>query len=106
MAARAAARSPGAIARADAHALPLRDASADALLLTFPAQYALSPAFWSEAARVVKPGGRLRILLHAGAAYASAGSSRLTAPGGAWRARRATIRAGDATLTVLLARRL
>jgi SAM-dependent methyltransferase len=105
MAARAARRSPGVVVQGDGRALPLTDGTLDALLLTFPAQYALDPAFWREAARVVRPGGRLRILLDAGPAYLSPGSVRVVPPAGDWRARRVTIKAGDATLRLLVARR-
>jgi SAM-dependent methyltransferase len=103
MAARTARISPGAVARGDGRALPIRDGAVDALLLTFPAQYALSPAFWSEAARVVRPGGRLRVLLEAGPAYGSAGSSRVRPPAGQWRARHVRVPVGDATLGMLVA---
>jgi len=103
MARRAAGRAPGAVARGSALALPIRDGSVDALLLTFPAQYALSPAFWAEAARVVRPGGRLRVLLEAGPAYGSGGSVRVRPPAGQWRARRVRLPAGDATLGLLVA---
>jgi SAM-dependent methyltransferase len=105
MAARAASRTPGAVARGDAGALPLRDRSVDELIATFPAQYVLDEAFWREAARVVRPGGRLRILLEAGPAYPSPGSLRVIAPPDHWRSRRTHIRAGDAYLNLLLARR-
>jgi SAM-dependent methyltransferase len=103
MAGRSARRSPGAVARGDGRALPIRDGAADALLLTFPAQYALSPTFWTEAARVVRPGGRLRILLEAGPAYGSSGSARVRPPADQWRARRVRLAADDATLGLLVA---
>jgi SAM-dependent methyltransferase len=105
MARRAALRAPGVVAQGDGRALPLQTASVDALLLTFPAPYVREPAFWSEAARVVRPGGRLRILLDAGPAYLSPGSERVTGLDPRWRLRRARVRAGDATLGMLLGRR-
>jgi SAM-dependent methyltransferase len=103
MAGRSARRSPGAVARGDGRALPIRDGAVDAMLLTFPAQYALSPAFWAEAARVVRPGGRLRILLEAGPAYGSGGSARVRAPADQWRARRVRVPADGAMLGMLVA---
>jgi ubiquinone/menaquinone biosynthesis C-methylase UbiE len=105
MARRAASRAPGAVARGDARALPLLANSVDVLIATFPAQYVLEPAFWREAARVVRPGGRLRLLLYAGAAYPARGAGALLAPAAEWRSRRANRRVGDATLAFLLARR-
>jgi hypothetical protein len=95
----------GLVARGDGRCLPIRDSSADAILATFPSQFVLDPDFWSEAARVVCPGGRLRILIDAGPAYLSAGSSRVEALDTRWRVRRARVRAGDASLGILLGRR-
>ena len=103
MAGRSARRAPGAVARGDGWALPIRDGAVDAMLLTFPAQYALSPGFWAEAARVVRPGGRLRILLEAGPAYGSDGSARVRAPADHWRARRVRVPADGAMLGMLVA---
>jgi SAM-dependent methyltransferase len=103
MAARSARRSPGAVARGDGQALPIRDGAVDAILLTFPAQYALSAAFWTEAARVVRPGGRLRILLEVGSAYRSRGSARVRPPTDQWRARRVRLATDGATLGMLVA---
>ncbi len=46
---------------ADAQALPLATASLDAIISTFPAPYILAPATWQEAARALRPSGRLII---------------------------------------------
>ena len=105
MARRAARGAPGAVARGDGSQLPVATASVDAVLLTFPAPYVLEPAFWSEAARVTRPGGRLRVLLDAGPAYLSPGSVRLQPLDARWRVRRARVRAGDVTLGLLLGKR-
>jgi SAM-dependent methyltransferase len=105
MSRRVALAAPGAVAQADARQLPIATASVDVVLATFPAPYVVDPAFWSEAARVVRPGGRLRILLDAGPAYLSAGSVRVEPPDPAWRVRQTRIRAGDVTLGMLLGRR-
>lgn len=105
MASRAQGRAGGGVVRGDGRALPLRDGCADALLLTFPAGYVREPAFWREAARVVRPGGRLRILLEAGRAYGSASAIGATEADAAWRVRRARVRSDDATLHMLLGRR-
>jgi SAM-dependent methyltransferase len=105
MSRRAARKARGAVARGDGRSLPVSTGSIDAILLTFPAPYVLEPAFWSEAARVVRPGGRLRVLLDAGPAYLSPGSTRVDPLDPRWRVRRARIRAGDVTLGMLLGRR-
>ena len=97
--ARCAARlAPGAVLRADARAIPLRDGCADAVLLVFPAPYALEADFWAEARRVLKPGGRMRLLLGVGEGTAR----RIAHPG--WRVRQAPRWEGDARLLFLLAR--
>ncbi|HOG46271.1 MAG TPA: class I SAM-dependent methyltransferase, partial [Anaerolineae bacterium] len=44
-----------------AQALPLAAASLDAIVATFPADYILAPGTWHEAARALRPGGRLVI---------------------------------------------
>lgn len=105
MAARAAHQAPGAVARGDGRALPIATGAVDAVLLTFPAPYVLEPAFWAEAARVTRPGGRMRVLLDAGPAYLSAGSVRVRPLDPHWRVRRARVRAGDVTLGLLLGKR-
>jgi SAM-dependent methyltransferase len=106
MAARAAARSPGAVARGDARALPFQTQSLDALVLTFPAPYARDPAFWREAARVLRIGGRMRVLLDAGPSYAQRGAWSLDAPTPGWRLRRARVAVPGATLGFYVARRI
>lgn len=106
MAARAAGRAPGVVARGDALRLPIQTGSLDGLYLTFPAQYVRDRLFWGEAARVLKVGGRMRIILDAGPAYASSSSFRLEAPSPGWRLRKARVAVGGATLGVLLARRV
>lgn len=105
MARRAAARAPGRVARGDGRRLPVATGSVDALVATFPSPYVRTPDFWHEAARVVRPGGRLRVLLDAGPAYASRGTRRVACPDSAWRVREARVRAGDVTLRLLLGRR-
>ncbi|HEY3078780.1 MAG TPA: methyltransferase domain-containing protein [Chloroflexota bacterium] len=106
MAARAAALSPGAVARGDARALPFRTQSLDALVVTFPGPYVRDPAFWREAARVLRIGGRMRVLLDAGPSYATRGAWSIDAPTAGWRLRRARVGVGSATLGFYLARRI
>jgi SAM-dependent methyltransferase len=106
MAARAAARSPGAVARGDARSLPFRTQSLDALVVTFPAPYVRDQRFWREAARVLRIGGRMRILLDAGPSYAQRGVWSLDAPTPGWRLRRARVAVDGATLGFYLARRV
>jgi SAM-dependent methyltransferase len=106
MAERAAAAAPGAVARGDARRLPLPAASVDALVLTFPAAYVKEPAFWREAARVLKIGGRMRILLDAGPSYAERGAWIVDPPTPGWRLRRARVAVAGATLGFYLARRV
>lgn len=48
-----------------AQALPFPDETFDAVVSTFPAPFILEPATWREAARVLRPGGRLVVLLSA-----------------------------------------
>ncbi len=48
--------------QASALAIPLADASIDAILSTFPAPYILHPATLAECVRVLRPGGRLVIV--------------------------------------------
>ena len=48
----------------DARRLPFGDATFDGLVLTFPAPF-LDERFWREAARVLRPGGRLVIVVSA-----------------------------------------
>lgn len=57
-------RANGALLQAQVQRLPLRDQSVGTLLSLFPTHYILDPATWSEAARVLQPGGRLIILDH------------------------------------------
>ncbi|HEV8634595.1 MAG TPA: methyltransferase domain-containing protein, partial [Chloroflexota bacterium] len=106
MAARAAARAPGAVARGDARAQPFRTQSLDALVVTFPAPYVRDPAFWREAARVLRIGGRMRVLLDAGPSYGQRGVWSIDAPTAGWRLRRARVAVGSATLGFYLARRI
>lgn len=105
MAARARRAAPGAVAQGDGRRLPIATGAVDAVLVTFPSQYVREPAFWSEAARVTRPGGRLRVLLDAGPAYLSTGSERVEPLDRRWRVRRARVRVEDATLRLLLGRR-
>lgn len=51
--------------RGSAQALPCADASFDTLLATFPSEYIVAPETLAEARRVLRPGGRLIILLGA-----------------------------------------
>lgn len=106
MAARAGAGSPGAVARGDARSLPFRTQSLDALLVTFPAPFVRDPAFWREAARVLRVGGRMRILLDAGPSYAQRGVWSIDAPTAGWRLRRASVAVRGGTLGFYLARRV
>lgn len=106
MAGRAGRLAPGAVARGDARRLPLAAGSVDALLLTFPAPYVKDAAFWREAARVLRIGGRMRILLDAGPSYAQRGAWLVDPPTPGWRLRRARVAVEGATLGVYLARRV
>jgi SAM-dependent methyltransferase len=106
MAARAAEQAPGAVARGDGRRLPLPSASVDALVLTFPAPYVKEPAFWREAARVLRIGGRMRVLLDAGPSYAQRGAWIVDPPTPGWRLRRARVAVPGATLGFYLARRV
>jgi SAM-dependent methyltransferase len=60
MLAQAAERFPGAVARADAVALPLRDASVDAVVFVWVLHHVSDPgAAFGEAGRVLRRGGRI-----------------------------------------------
>ena len=101
MAARAAARSPGAVARGDARSLPFRTQLARRPGRDLPGPVRASdPAFWREAARVLRIGGRMRVLLDAGPSYAQRGVWSIDAPTPGWRLRRARVAVpgGDARL--------
>lgn len=50
---------PGQVAAADARALPFADASFDSLVYTFPTSVVRDAAFWTEAIRVIRSGGRI-----------------------------------------------
>lgn len=64
MLARARCRVAGHLIRARAQQLPLRDASVGTLLSLFPTAYILDPITWAEAARVLRPGGRVIVVGH------------------------------------------
>jgi len=51
--------------RADARALPFPPAVFDTLVATFPSEYIVAPATLAEARRVLRPGGRLAVVLAA-----------------------------------------
>ena len=51
------------LARATAQALPFGPAAFDGLISTFPTEYIMDPASLIEARRVLKPGGRLVLIL-------------------------------------------
>lgn len=106
MAARAARRAPGRLIQGDARALPLRAGVADALIAVFPAIYARDPDFWREAARVVRVGGRVRVLLDAGPGDAPCQMDRLDPPIAAFRVRKGRVAVPDGTLGIILARRI
>jgi len=57
-------RAPGRLVRASAMQLPLRPASAGAVLALFPTAYILEAATWREVERVLQPGGVLVIATH------------------------------------------
>lgn len=66
MARRAAGRAgPGRVVQGDGRSLPFAADSFDTILATFPAPYVLDDAFAREVARVLRPGGRLVLLLGA-----------------------------------------
>jgi SAM-dependent methyltransferase len=50
---------------ADAQALPFADASFDSVVSTFPTEYIYDPATMREVGRVLRPGGRLIVVLSA-----------------------------------------
>ncbi len=47
----------------DAASLPFIDGSFATVISTFPSEYILDPAVWSEARRVLRPGGRMVVVL-------------------------------------------
>ncbi len=51
---------------ADVQALPFADASFDSVVSTFPTEYIYDPATMREIRRVLRPGGRLIVVLSAG----------------------------------------
>jgi len=53
---------PGHLIAGDALELPFADASFDALVLTFPPPFVRDARFWSEAARVLGPSGRVVVV--------------------------------------------
>ncbi len=106
MAARSASRAPGRVIQGDARSLPLRGGVADALIAVFPATFARDPAFWREAARVVRVGGRVRVLLDAGPGDAPCRVDRLDPPNGAFRVRKGRVAVPDGTLGIIVARRI
>jgi len=59
-------RGPAGLVRGRAQQLPFKDCSFDSVLATFPTEYALEPATWSEVLRVLRPGGRW-VVVYAGA---------------------------------------
>lgn len=59
------------LARAVAQALPFAPASVDTVVATFPSEYIIDPATLREIRRVLRPGGRLVVVL--AAAFAGAG---------------------------------
>jgi ubiquinone/menaquinone biosynthesis C-methylase UbiE len=54
----------GRLVRGEARRLPFRGESFDGVVLTFPSPY-IGGAFWAEVERVLRPGGRLVVLLNA-----------------------------------------
>jgi ubiquinone/menaquinone biosynthesis C-methylase UbiE len=54
----------GRLVAGDARRLPFAEAAFDGIVSTFPAPF-LDAAFWEEAARVLRPGGRLVLVLGA-----------------------------------------
>jgi SAM-dependent methyltransferase len=54
-----------AVIAADARALPFADRSFDSIVMTFPTPVVRNPELWRESARVLRPGGRLVIVLGA-----------------------------------------
>ncbi|MBI2940729.1 MAG: class I SAM-dependent methyltransferase [Chloroflexi bacterium] len=53
------------LVRADARVMPFTASSFDTVVATFPAGYVRERAFYSEVARVLRPGGRLVVVLGA-----------------------------------------
>jgi ubiquinone/menaquinone biosynthesis C-methylase UbiE len=53
------------LVRGRAQALPFRDGSFDTVVTTFPAPFIREPRTWQEAARVLRPGGRVVVLFAA-----------------------------------------
>jgi SAM-dependent methyltransferase len=56
---------PAVLVGGDARALPFGPASFDSLVWTFPTPVVHSSAWWQEAARVLRPGGRVVVVLGA-----------------------------------------
>jgi ubiquinone/menaquinone biosynthesis C-methylase UbiE len=54
---------PTRLARAKAQALPFASSVFDGLISTFPSEYIMDPATLTEARRVMKPGGKLVLVL-------------------------------------------
>lgn len=53
---------PWRVVGGDAWAMPFADATFDSLVLTFPAPFVRESAFWREAARVLRPEGRVVVV--------------------------------------------
>lgn len=53
------------VLRAEVERLPFADASFDSVVSTFPTEYIADPAAWREFARVLRPGGRVIVVLGA-----------------------------------------
>ena len=66
------------LARADAGALPFLHASFDHVVATFPSEYIAAPATLAEVRRVLRPGGRLLVVLGAQLAGPEAYQSLVT----------------------------
>lgn len=53
---------PGRIIGGEVRNLPFADASFDCLVLTFPTPFVRDPTFWDEAARVLRPDGKIVVV--------------------------------------------